>query len=113
MTRYAASPCVTAEMTWQVWMTATLGNRSAATPPMRRKTKVAVTRAAMTCPRASAEPVMWRTAKAMATVTIADPACETVRAAKYHAKRRRRSGARECAKVTVSLHATYSRQAQV
>ena len=31
---------------------------------------------------------MWSTAKASATVTIADPACETVRAAKYHANRR-------------------------
>jgi hypothetical protein len=57
------------------------GNRSATTPPKSRKTTIGTVCAASTWPRAAAEPVRSRTAKASATVAIVLPRVLTNREA--------------------------------
>ncbi len=82
ITRYAASPCDSAEIALETWMTRRRSTRSAITPPSSRKTTIGTLRAASTWPRAVALSSMASTAKASAIGAIIEPAMLTAREAK-------------------------------
>ena len=72
------------------------------TPPHSRNSTIGIVCAASTQPRAVAESVMSRTAKASATPAIMLPRVLTKREAKYHRKFFSRSGAAESFHVTAT-----------
>ena len=88
-------------------MTIDRENRSATTPPTSMKTTIGMVRAAITTPRALAEPVRSRTANVMAIGAITEPVVEMSRPVKYQANLASARGLNEsgrCGRLIPGLH---------
>jgi hypothetical protein len=99
-TSNAIRPWARAEVMLENCKTSVRGKRSEITPPHSSSTIIGIVCAASTCPRADAESVTSRTAKANAMLAIMLPSVLTNRDPKYQAKLRSRSGASDARQVT-------------
>ena len=102
MTSQATTPWVSAVSTCDTCSTTRRENRSETTPPTSRKTIIAVVRAAITRPSATAVCSTSSTAKASATGAIDEPVRETVRAMKNQRKSLSRNASQESESFTTA-----------